>query len=88
MSSKRPAEASRESSAVTEYRVVCASYGERGHSSHHWPKRTQEKAEASVADSEENGARLKELGAVTAYYAGEHPRRIQTREVTDWTDLQ
>jgi len=63
----------------TEYRMVCAHHGERGHSSHAYPKGTLAKAEQSKIDSDHRAEM-----APTDYYAGEAPWVVESREVGAW----
>lgn len=70
-----------------EIRIVCANYGRKGqasrHASHIWPKADLAKAEQSLIDA----AHRAELHP-THFYVSEVPYRIQTREVTAWTDAE
>ena len=72
-----------------EYRVVCAHFGQLDHRTHHWPKRTLEKAEQSVIDLEHKATVNVDLSRVVTakrWYAAEVPYRVQVRTVTPWED--
>lgn len=62
-----------------EYRVVCAHFGEAGHSQHKWPKANQAKALQSVIDQDHHAEMHPGL-----WYAGEAPYQVQSREVSAW----
>lgn len=70
---------------ITEWRVVCARFGEPGHGQHHKEKRTLKAAEDCVDDFAKDIERLPDRTA-SLFYINEHPKRIQTRTVTEWTD--
>lgn len=69
-----------------EYRVVCAHFGKGGtrHTMHKWPKTTGKKATQSVIDLNHHA----DMVGKDHFYYNESPHRVQTREVTTWTDKE
>ena len=74
------------SSRAIEYRVVCANYPGREHSRHITTKRDLERAEQAVRDNDHHSEMMQRRRG-RHWYAGEAPFRVQTREVTEWEDL-
>lgn len=68
---------------VTEYRVVCARYGQSGHGQHHTEKKSLKAAEQAVEDFKKDVARLPDR-TPSHFYHLENPKRIQVRTVTPW----
>lgn len=64
-----------------EYRVVCAHFGTRHHSTHKFPKGDGKKATQSVIDLNHHS----EMASDDIYYKHEAPYRVQTREVSAWS---
>ena len=62
-----------------EHRMVCAKHGERGHSTHAYPKRDLAKATQDKLNADHKAEMDK-----TDFYRGEAPWVIQTREVGKW----
>ncbi len=65
-----------------EHRIVCAKHGERGHSSHAYPKRDLAKAQQDVIDANHRA----EVGK-TDFYRGEAPWTVERREVSPWENI-
>lgn len=65
--------------ADLEWRVVCARFGQRGHSTHAWKKPTEGKAVQSVIDLDHHAQMHP-----GSFYASEAPYQVQSREVTEW----
>ncbi len=66
----------------TEYRVVCAKFGTRGHSQHVHIKASKAKAVQSVIDANHHADVVSE----GHFYKGEAPWRTQERDVSAWRD--
>ena len=67
-----------------EMRVVCAHFGDgTRHTTHKFPKGTMKKAQQSVIDLNHQ-AEMRTEG----FYSNEAPYRVETRQVTAWTDKE
>jgi len=76
----------------SEWRVVCANFGQKGHAQHFWEKKDKAKAEQSKVDSDHHAEMLKARAAGQEdgrvhWYVGEAPYVVQTREVSKWGDV-
>ena len=68
-----------------EYRVVCAHFGKARHEQCKWTKHGKDaahKAKQSVIDLNHKS----DMRPDNNFYKDEAPYRVQTREVTAWTD--
>ena len=71
----------------TEYRVVCSRFGEGfRHREHKWEKKgkdRKQKTEKSVIELNRHA----EMASEDHFYKDEAPYQMQTREVTDWSEV-